>query len=145
MPALPDRISCDEAGPLAELCHVFPNADIAQQDTAAWPVDIELLFAAAATPIVALANGGHLHIAEEEAATLIDVDTGSPETGSAARNAMAMNLAAAAAVATHRLRRRHGQLVREEVARTLVDPAQVDAEVHALCDALIAAGGRVHA
>jgi RNA polymerase sigma factor (sigma-70 family) len=45
----------------------------------------------------------------------------------------------------HRLRRRHGQLVREEVARTVLDPAQVDAEVHALCDALIAAGGRVRA
>jgi hypothetical protein len=36
-------------------------------------------------------------------------------------------------------------LVREEVARTVLDPAQVDAEVHALCDALIAAGGRVRA
>lgn len=45
----------------------------------------------------------------------------------------------------HRLRRRHGQLVREEVSRTMTDPAQVDAEVHALCDALIAAGGRVRA
>jgi RNA polymerase sigma factor (sigma-70 family) len=45
----------------------------------------------------------------------------------------------------HRLRRRHGQLVREEVARTLLDPAQVDAEVHALCEALIAAGGRLRA
>jgi RNA polymerase sigma factor (sigma-70 family) len=43
----------------------------------------------------------------------------------------------------HRLRRRHGQLVRAEVARTVSDPADVDAEVHALCDALIAAGGRV--
>ena len=45
----------------------------------------------------------------------------------------------------HRLRRRHGRLVREEVARTVLDPAQVNAEVHALCDALIAAGGRVRA
>jgi RNA polymerase sigma factor (sigma-70 family) len=43
----------------------------------------------------------------------------------------------------HRLRRRHGQLVREEVARTVSDPAQVDAEVHALCEALIAAEGRI--
>lgn len=45
----------------------------------------------------------------------------------------------------HRLRRRHAQLVREEVARTLLDPTQVDAEVHALCEALVAAGGRVRA
>jgi hypothetical protein len=43
----------------------------------------------------------------------------------------------------HRLRRRQGQLLRQEVARTVMDPAQVDAEVHALCEALIAAGGRV--
>jgi RNA polymerase sigma factor (sigma-70 family) len=45
----------------------------------------------------------------------------------------------------HRLRRRHGRLVREEVARTVLEPAQVDAEVHALCEALIAAHGRVRA
>lgn len=43
----------------------------------------------------------------------------------------------------HRLRRRHGQLVREEVAQTLINAAQVDAEVHALCESLIAAGRRV--
>jgi RNA polymerase sigma factor (sigma-70 family) len=43
----------------------------------------------------------------------------------------------------HRLRRRHAQLVREEVERTLVNPEDVDAEVHALCEALIAAGGHI--
>jgi DNA-directed RNA polymerase specialized sigma24 family protein len=43
----------------------------------------------------------------------------------------------------HRFRRRHGQLLREEVAQTVTDPAQVDAEVHALCESLIAAGRRV--
>jgi RNA polymerase sigma-70 factor (ECF subfamily) len=43
----------------------------------------------------------------------------------------------------HRMRQRHGQLVREEVERTVSDPAEVDAEVHALCEALIAAEGRV--
>jgi RNA polymerase sigma factor (sigma-70 family) len=40
----------------------------------------------------------------------------------------------------HRLRQRHAQLVREEVERTVTDPAEVDAEVHALCEALVAAG-----
>ena len=43
----------------------------------------------------------------------------------------------------HRLRRRHAQLLREEVAQTLLDPADVDAEVHALCEALVQAEGRV--
>jgi RNA polymerase sigma factor (sigma-70 family) len=43
----------------------------------------------------------------------------------------------------HRLRQRYTQLVREEVERTVSDPAEVDAEVHALCEALIAAEGRI--
>ena len=43
----------------------------------------------------------------------------------------------------HRLRQRHRQLVREEVERTVVDPAEVDAELHGLCEALVQAEGRV--
>jgi RNA polymerase sigma factor (sigma-70 family) len=45
----------------------------------------------------------------------------------------------------HRLRRRHAQLLREEVAQTVLDPDDVAAEVHALCEALVRAGGRVWA
>ena len=43
----------------------------------------------------------------------------------------------------HRLRRRHAQLLREEVAQTVLDPNDVAAEVHALCEALVQAEGRV--
>jgi RNA polymerase sigma factor (sigma-70 family) len=43
----------------------------------------------------------------------------------------------------YRLRQRHRQLVREEVERTMVDPVQVDAELHGLCEALVQAEGRV--
>jgi RNA polymerase sigma-70 factor (ECF subfamily) len=43
----------------------------------------------------------------------------------------------------HRLRQRHRQLVREEVERTVVDPAEVDAELHGLCEALVQAEGWV--
>jgi RNA polymerase sigma factor (sigma-70 family) len=43
----------------------------------------------------------------------------------------------------HRLRKRYSAVLREEVARTVSDPADVDAEIHALCDALIAAEGRI--
>lgn len=43
----------------------------------------------------------------------------------------------------HRLRQRHTQLVREEVARTVLDPAEVEAELHGLCEALVQAEGRV--
>ena len=42
----------------------------------------------------------------------------------------------------HRLRRRHTQLLREEVALTVINPNDVDAEVHALCEALVQAQGR---
>jgi hypothetical protein len=43
----------------------------------------------------------------------------------------------------HRLRKRYSALLREEVARTVSDPAEIDSEIHALCDALIAAEGRM--
>jgi hypothetical protein len=33
--------------------------------------------------------------------------------------------------------------VREEVGRTVSDPVEVDGEIHALCDALVAAGSQL--
>jgi RNA polymerase sigma-70 factor (ECF subfamily) len=43
----------------------------------------------------------------------------------------------------HRLRKRYMVLLREEVARTISDPSEIDEEIHALCDALIASEGRL--
>ena len=43
----------------------------------------------------------------------------------------------------HRLRKRYTALLREEVARTVSDPREIDGEIHALCDALIASEGRL--
>jgi len=43
----------------------------------------------------------------------------------------------------HRLRKRYTALLREEVGRTVSDPAEVDGEIHALCDALVAAECRL--
>ena len=43
----------------------------------------------------------------------------------------------------HRLRKQHSALVREEISRTVSDSADVDAEVHELCEAIIAAEGWV--
>ena len=43
----------------------------------------------------------------------------------------------------HRLRGQYLAAVREEVARTVSNPAEIDAEIRALCDALIAAEGRL--
>jgi hypothetical protein len=41
----------------------------------------------------------------------------------------------------HRLRKRYTALVREEIIRTVSDAADVDAEIHELCEAMIAAEG----
>ena len=43
----------------------------------------------------------------------------------------------------HRLRRRYTALLREEVGRTVSDPAEIDEEIHALCDGLVASEGRL--
>src|SRR5215469_3223131 len=43
----------------------------------------------------------------------------------------------------HRLRKRYTALLREEVGRTVSDPAEVDQEIHALCEALITSEGRL--
>ena len=43
----------------------------------------------------------------------------------------------------HRLRKRYTALLREEVGRTVSDAAEIDEEIHALCDALVASKGRL--
>jgi RNA polymerase sigma-70 factor (ECF subfamily) len=43
----------------------------------------------------------------------------------------------------HQLRRRYTALLREEVGRTVSDRAEIDEEIHALCDALVASEGRL--
>ena len=42
-----------------------------------------------------------------------------------------------------RLRKRYASVLREEVARTVSDPAEIDEEIHALCEALIVTEGRL--
>jgi RNA polymerase sigma factor (sigma-70 family) len=44
----------------------------------------------------------------------------------------------------HRLRKRYAWLLREEVARTVSDPEEVDEEIHHLCEALVAAEGHLN-
>jgi hypothetical protein len=43
----------------------------------------------------------------------------------------------------YRLRKRHGQILREQVSRTVTEPEEVDDEIRVLCDAVIAAEGLV--
>lgn len=112
LPCVPDRVSVDDSGPLRELREAFPDAEIAHRPIEDWPLDLDALFEAALAPTVALAGGGALHIEEDRASVLIDIDTGSPETGSAERTALGVNLAAARAIARQlRLRQLGGGIV----------------------------------
>jgi RNA polymerase sigma factor (sigma-70 family) len=43
----------------------------------------------------------------------------------------------------HRLRKRYSSLLREEIARTVSDPGEIEDEIHALCEAVVAFGGRL--
>jgi DNA-directed RNA polymerase specialized sigma24 family protein len=60
---------------------------------------------------------GHSDIPYAQAAARLDMNEG------------------AARVAVHRLRKRYRELLREEIAQTLADPAQVEEEMRALFEA----------
>jgi RNA polymerase sigma factor (sigma-70 family) len=73
-----------------------------------------------------------------------DVDSHAPVTYQEAAEALGVGVPNVTSL-IHRLRQRHTQLVREEVERTVLDPAEVEAELHGLCEALVQAEGRVRA
>jgi len=111
LPEAPRRIVADDAGILAELRATFPGAELAQRDPAEWPFDLDTVFDALLSPSLALERGGAVHIEETRTATLIDVDTGTPEGGSSARAALAANRAAARLIARELRRRNIGGAV----------------------------------
>jgi RNA polymerase sigma factor (sigma-70 family) len=43
----------------------------------------------------------------------------------------------------HRLRKQYTAILREEVGRTVSDPSEIDGEIHALCNSLLAAEGHM--
>ena len=49
----------------------------------------------------------------------------------------------AAKTMVHRFRKQYSAILRQEIGRTVTDPADIEDEIHALCEALIAAEGRV--
>jgi ribonuclease G len=141
LPDRPELVAADDGAILAELRSVFPDAAIVHRAADDWPVDLDALFDAALSPSVALAQGGIVHIEEARTATMIDVDTGTPASGSSARAALAANRAAAQLIACELRRRGIGGAVvidfvgldrrdhREQVRRTLetalaADPAK---------------------
>jgi ribonuclease G len=120
LPGPPERVLSDDVALLPALRAAFPQADVIRIDPQDSPVDLDAAFEAALAPTASLAGGGSIHIIEAEAATLIDVDTGSPEAGTAERAIAAINMEAARAIAHHmRLRQLGGGI--------LVDFASLDA------------------
>jgi Ribonuclease G/E len=112
LPGVPQRIATDEIAILAELRGAFSSTEIGHGAASDWPVDLDALFEAALSPRLALSRGGTVHIEETHAATMIDVDTGTPATGSAARAALGANRAAARLIARElRLRNIGGAVV----------------------------------
>jgi Ribonuclease G/E len=112
LPECPERAWVDDTTPLRDLRDVFPEAEIMHCPPGDWPLDLDAAFDAALAPSVALPGGGAIHIEEAHAAVLIDVDTGSPDTGSGERNALAVNLAAAPVIARQlRLRQLGGGII----------------------------------
>jgi ribonuclease G len=112
LPAEPEQILADDPASLRELRGAFPKAEITHLPAEDWPVDLDAEFAAALAPSLALPGNGSIHIVETPAAILIDVDTGTPDEDSAARGALAANLAAAGAIARQlRLRQIGGGII----------------------------------
>lgn len=111
LPAI-DRILVDEPGAIPEIRAAFPDAEVIHEPGSQWPINLDTLFDEALSSTIALTGGGSVHIEMAKAATLIDVDTGTPETGSPERTALAINIAAAVVIARQlRLRRLGGSIV----------------------------------
>jgi RNA polymerase sigma factor (sigma-70 family) len=66
----------------------------------------------------------------------------SPPSYEEVANSLHISVSAAKTL-IHRFRKQYTALVREEIGRTVTDPAEIDQEIHALCEALIAAEGRI--
>jgi ribonuclease G len=112
LPEAPGCILVDEPGAIPEIRAAFAAANIEHRPEAEWPADLDGSFAEALSEAVALAGGGSVHFEATRAGILIDVDSGTPDTGSVERTGLATNLAAAAAIARQlRLRNLGGGIV----------------------------------
>jgi ribonuclease G len=110
--ASPDSILTDDPAVIPEIRTAFPATSVQHGPEAEWPIDLDEIFDHALSGTVALERGGSIHIEATRAAVLIDVDSGTPESGSPEGNRLAVNLAAADAIARHiRLRNLGGGIV----------------------------------
>jgi ribonuclease G len=109
----PEQILVNDPAIVPELRAVFRDAAIKHQPQTEWPVELDAVFDRALAATIALADGGSVHLEATRTATMIDVDSGSPEAGSSPeRIGLAVNLAAAEVIARQiRMRNLGGGIV----------------------------------
>ena len=112
LPGAPDEILVDDPAAIPELRAAFPDAAVAHVPETEWPIDLDAVFDEALSATLALPGGGSVHFEATRAGMLIDVDSGTPETGSPERTGRMANLAAAGTIARQiRLRNLGGGIV----------------------------------
>ncbi|MBV8508387.1 MAG: ribonuclease E/G [Alphaproteobacteria bacterium] len=112
LPGLPDEILADDPAVIPELHAAFPDSVVAHLPETEWPIDLDAVFDEALSATLALPGGGSVHFEATRAGMLIDVDTGTPETGSPERTGLMTNLAATRTIARQiRLRNLGGGIV----------------------------------
>jgi len=112
LPVPPGQILVDDAAPVVDIRAAFSDTVVEHLPEAEWPIDLDGAFADAVSETVALPAGGSVHFETTRAGVLIDVDTGTRETGSPERTGLATNLAAADTIARQiRLRNLGGGIV----------------------------------
>ena len=112
LPAAPDEIHVDDPAAIPELRAAFPESAVIHLPDTEWPIDLDAVFDEALSGTLALPGGGSVHFEATRAGMLIDVDGGTPETGSPERSGLMANLAAAGAIARQmRLRNLGGGII----------------------------------
>jgi ribonuclease G len=109
---IPDQLLADDPVAIPDLSKAFPQSAIEHRPQPEWPIDLDAAFDNALCATIALPDSGSVHFETTRAGVLIDVDTGTPETGSPERIGLATNLAATASIARQiRLRNLGGPIV----------------------------------
>ncbi len=112
MPTAPDGILMDDPGAIPEIRALFPDSAVSHLSETEWPIDLDTVFDEVLSDTLALPGGGSVHFEVTRAGMLVDVDTGTPETGSPERAGLTANLAAAGTIARQvRLRNLGGGIV----------------------------------
>jgi ribonuclease G len=112
LPTAPGEVLVDDPAAIPESRAAFPGSAVSHLRETEWTIDLDRVFDEASSETLPLPGGGAVHFESTRAGTLIDVDTGTPETGSPGGVGLAVNLAAARTIARQlRLRNLGGGVI----------------------------------